>query len=56
MADMSSSADKAEEAGAHSLLGPRVLRIAQHKDRVFVVTGDGAMEAIALDLSAEFES
>ncbi len=47
-------AERAKEAGAQYLLGRRVVRIDQRKDRVSVVTGDGALEARALVLAAGF--
>ena len=56
VAYVSSFADKAREAGATYLLGRRVVRVAQHKDRVSVTTGEGSMEARALVLSAGFGS
>jgi geranylgeranyl reductase family protein len=56
VAYVSSFADKARVAGATYLLGHRVVRVEQHKDRVAVFTGDGSMEARALVLSAGFGS
>ena len=53
---VSSFADRARAAGAKYLLGRRVVRVDQRKDRVSVVTDDGAMEARALVLAAGFGS
>jgi len=51
---VSSFADRARDAGARYLLGRRVLRVVQRKDRVSVVTDDGTLEARALVLAAGF--
>ncbi len=56
VAYVSSFADRAREAGARYLLGRRVVQLEQHKDRVSVVTGDGAIEARALVLATGFGS
>ena len=56
VAYVSSFADRAREAGAKYLLGRRVVRVEQHKDRVSVVTDDGVTEARALVLAAGFGS
>ncbi|MEE8466301.1 MAG: NAD(P)/FAD-dependent oxidoreductase, partial [Dehalococcoidia bacterium] len=51
---VASFANRAREAGAEYLLGRRVLRVEQCKDRVSVVTDDGSLEARALVLAAGF--
>lgn len=51
---VTSFADRAREAGAQYLLGRRVVRVDQHRDRVSVVTDDGSLEARALVLAAGF--
>lgn len=51
---VTSFADRAREAGAQYLLGRRVVRVDQHKDRVSVVTDEGSLEARALVLAAGF--
>ena len=56
VAYVTSFADRAREAGAKYLLGRRVVRVEQHKDRVSVVTDDGVTEARALVLAAGFGS
>ena len=56
VAYVSSFADKAREAGAEYLLGHRVARLEQHKDRVSVITDDDAIKARSLVLAAGFGS
>ena len=56
VAYVASFAEKAREAGAEYLLGHRVVRLDQHKDRVSVVTDGGTTEARALVLAAGFGS
>jgi geranylgeranyl reductase family protein len=56
VAYVSSFADRAREAGAEYLLGRRVVRVEQHKDRVSVVTDSGTTEARSLVLAAGFGS
>ena len=53
---VASFAHRAREAGAKYLLGRRVMRVEQHKDRVSVITDDGVVEARALVLAAGFGS
>ena len=53
---VSSFADRAKEAGAAYLLGQRVVRLEQHKDKVSVITNEGALEARSLVLAAGFGS
>ena len=54
VAYVSSFADKARVAGAQFLLGQRVVRVEQQKDRVSVVTNEGTLEARSLVLAAGF--
>jgi len=56
VAYVASFADRAREAGAEYLLGHRVVRLEQHKDRVSVVTDNGTTDARALVLAAGFGS
>jgi len=56
VAYVASFAERAKEAGAQYLLGPRVSQVEQQKDRVSVVTNDGTLEARALVLAAGFGS
>jgi len=56
VAYVSSFADRAREAGAEYLLGHRVARLEQHKDRVSVVTDDDVIDARSLVLAAGFGS
>ena len=56
VAYVSSFADQAREAGAEYLLGRRVARLEQHKDRVSVITEGDVIEARALVLAAGFGS
>ena len=56
VAYVSSFASKAREAGARYMLGQRVLRVEQHKNRVSVVTDEGPLEARALVLATGFGS
>ena len=54
VAYVSSFADKARDAGAQFLLGQRVVRVEQHKDRVSVFTNEGTLDARSLVLAAGF--
>ena len=53
---VSSFADRAKEAGADYLLGHRVIRLEQHKDKVSVITDGDVLEARSLVLAAGFGS
>ena len=53
---VSSFADRAKEAGADYLLGNRVIRLEQHKDKVSVITDGDVLEARSLVLAAGFGS
>jgi len=53
---VASFADRAMEAGAAYLLGQRVVRLEQHKDKVSVITNEGVLEARSLVLAAGFGS
>ena len=54
---VASFADRAKEAGAAYLLGQRVVRLEQHKDKVSVITNEGVLvEARSLVLAAGFGS
>jgi len=56
VAYVSSFADRARSAGAEYLLGHRVTRLEQHKDRVSVITDDDVIEARSMVLAAGFGS
>ena len=56
VAYVSSFADRAREAGAEYLLGHRVVRLEQQKDRVTVTTDGGSVEGRASVLAAGFGS
>ena len=56
VAYVSSFADRAREAGAEYLLGHRVMRLEQQKDRVTVTTDGGSVEGRASVLAAGFGS
>ena len=56
VAYVSSFADRAREVGAEYLLGHRVVKLEQHKDRVTVVTEGGSVEARASVLATGFGS
>ena len=56
VAYVSSFADQAKEVGADYLLGQRVVRLEQHKDKVSVITDGDVLEARSLVLAAGFGS